>query len=308
VSEIAGLAAVLGGLGLRRGGVVLVHASLSGSGWRDTDVRDTLLAALGPGGTLVVPAFTPENSDTSSAHRRQTAGMTAREKAAFRAAMPPFDPDTTPCPSMGRLAECVRTTPGAVRGAHPQTSFAALGRRAAEMVDGHDPLCHLGENSPLARLYEADAQVLLLRVGFAACTAFHLAEYRTVPAPARRTYRCVVGTAGNWIAYQDAVLDAGDFGAIGEALPGDLTTEGEAAGKPAVLGGIRGLVDHAAGIMSGFRRGMTGNGQLGEVKVGHIVHPGRAQAPGGQHSTGTRGGVWTHGADNGHSTTARTSS
>jgi aminoglycoside 3-N-acetyltransferase len=222
--------------------------------------------------------------------------------------MPPFDPDTTACPSMGRLAECVRTTPGAVRGTHPQTSFAALGPRAAELVGGHHPHCHLGEDSPLARLYEADAQVLLLRVGFEVCTAFHLAEYRTVPPPPLRTYRCVTGNAGNWTAYQDVVLDDSDFGAVGAALPDGLRAEGEAAGKPVVLCGIRGLVDHAQGIMSGFRRGMTGKGQLGDVKVGHIVHPGRVYEPREQHSTGTQGGVWTHGPDNGHSTTARTSS
>ncbi|NUR03385.1 MAG: AAC(3) family N-acetyltransferase [Streptomyces sp.] len=279
MSETAELAALLAELGVRRGGTLLVHASLGGSGWRDTEVRDALLAALGPEGTLVVPAFTPENSDTSSAHRRLTAGMTERQKAAFRAAMPPFVPRTSGCPSMGRLAECVRTTPGAVRSTHPQTSFAALGPRAAALLDRHHPHCHLGELSPLARLYEADAHVLLLRVGFTVCSAFHLAEYRMVPPPALRTYRCVVRSTGNWIAYRDVVLDDSDFGAIGAALPRGLLAEGEVAGKPVALCRIRELVDHGADIMSGFRRGMTGNGQLGDGEVGHIVHPGRGNAP-----------------------------
>lgn len=275
MAEVAELAAALDALGVRRGGTLLVHASLTGSGWRATDVRDTLLAALGPEGTLAVPAFTPENSDTSSAHRRLTARMTQAQKDAFRAAMPPFAPDTTGCPSMGMLAECVRTTPGAVRSTHPQTSFAALGRRAAALMGNHDPHCHLGELSPLARLYEANAQVLLLRVGFEVCTAFHLAEYRMEPPPALRTYRCVVGNAGNWISYRDLVLDDSDFGAVGAILPPDLLAEREVAGKPVVVCGIRGLVDHGRDILSGFRRGMTGNGQLGDGKVGHIVHPGR---------------------------------
>ena len=97
--------------------------------------------------------------------------------------MPPYEPDTTPCPTMGALAECVRTTPGAVRSAHPQTSLAGLGPRAAELLGGHDPHCHLGERSPLARLYAADAHVLLLRVGFEVCSALHLAEYRMTPPP-----------------------------------------------------------------------------------------------------------------------------
>src|SRR5689334_13509412 len=106
-------------LGVRPGGVLMVHASLGGSGLRAAEVRDALLQALGPAGTLVVPAFTPENSDTSRAYQALTDGMTERQLTFFRASMPPYDPRSTPCPGMGALAECVRTTPGAVRSAHP---------------------------------------------------------------------------------------------------------------------------------------------------------------------------------------------
>ncbi|MFI6931716.1 AAC(3) family N-acetyltransferase [Streptomyces sp. NPDC050287] len=231
----------------------MVHASLSGTGTPPARVRDALLDALGPGGTLVVPAFTPENSDTSRAHRALTGGMSDDEVREFRGAMPPFEPDATPCPSMGALAECVRTTPGAVRSAHPQTSLAGLGARAAELLAGHDPSCHLGERSPLARLYEADAQVLLLRVGFEVCSAFHLAEYRMVPPPPRRTYRCVVGDRGNWIAYEDLALDDTDFAATGERLPRDLLVRGVWKEKSVTVFGMRAVVDDACRLLSGSR-------------------------------------------------------
>lgn len=171
--------------------------------------------------------------------------------------MSPFDPDATPCHSMGALAECVRTTPGAVRSAHPQSSFAGIGPRAAELLSGHDPHCHLGEQSPTATLYDADAQVLLLRVGFEVCSAFHLAEYRTRPHARRRTYRCVVGERGNWISYDDVALYDGDFGAIGARLPRELTVEGEWAGKTVTFFRMRAAVDHACNQMSGLGRGMT---------------------------------------------------
>ncbi|NBM17052.1 AAC(3) family N-acetyltransferase [Streptomyces sp. GC420] len=249
-----GLAAVLDGLGVRRGGVLLVHASLRGSGLRDTEVVASLLDALGPEGTLVVPAFTPENSDTSRQYRTLTEGMTEEERAAFRESMLPFEPESTPCPSMGRLAERVRTFPGAVRSVHPQTSFAALGARAAELLGGHDPHCHLGEHSPLARLYESEAQVLLLRVGFEVCSAFHLAEYRLSPPVPMRTYRCVTERKGHWTAYRDIVLDDGDFAAVGAALPRGLLKERDAGGKPAVLFGLREAVDHALGTLTALRR------------------------------------------------------
>ncbi|MFF7265281.1 AAC(3) family N-acetyltransferase [Streptomyces sp. NPDC008159] len=253
MSDITELPRALRELGVRPGGVLMVHASLSGTGWSATGVRDALLTVLGPDGTLVVPAFTPENSDTSPAYHRLTEGMTAREKAEFRAAMPPFEPNATPCPAMGALAECVRTTPGAVRSAHPQTSFAALGARSEELLAAHDPHCHLGERSPMAALYAADAQVLLLRVGFEVCTAFHLAEYRMTPPPPTRTYRCVVEDKGNWIEYEDLSLHDDDFGAIGALLPHDLFKEREFTGKPAFLFGMRDAVDTGLHLMSGYR-------------------------------------------------------
>src|SRR5690606_20301944 len=105
---------------------------------------------------------TENNSDTSRAHLREIAGMTAAEVAEFRANMPAFDPETTPSTGMGRIAETVRTMAGARRSAHPQSSFAAVGRNARHLMDGHALNCHLGEASPLGRLYAADGWVLLV--------------------------------------------------------------------------------------------------------------------------------------------------
>lgn len=128
------LAGELAALGVTDGTTLLVHASLHDTGLDADTLRTALLTALGPDGTLVVPAFTEENSDTSAAHFARIQGMTRRQAAAFRATMPAFDPLTTPCAAMGRLAESVRTAPGAVRSTHPQTSFAAIGRRAEELL------------------------------------------------------------------------------------------------------------------------------------------------------------------------------
>ncbi|MEU1469061.1 AAC(3) family N-acetyltransferase [Streptomyces sp. NPDC005761] len=209
----------LAALGVERGGVLMVHASLSAVGAVDGGaeaVAAGLRDALGPEGTLVVPSFTPENSDTSPQYRALVHGLDDREREAVRAAMPAFDPATTAAPSMGRLSETVRLTPGAARSAHPQTSFAALGPLAGHVVAEHRPDCHLGEDSPLARLHELRAQILLLGTGFGSCTAFHLAEYR-VPSPPRRTYRCVVrdGDRRRWWEYEDVALDDSDFTALG---------------------------------------------------------------------------------------------
>lgn len=212
-------AARLSEFGVERGGVLLVHASLRAVGRAGGGARtviDALRGALGPQGTLVVPSFTPENSDTSPAYRDRVRGLDAEAREAVRAGMPPFDATASPAPSMGVLAETVRLTTGAERSGHPQTSFTALGPAARELTAHHRPDCHLGEDSPLARLYEADAQILLLGTGFATCTAFHLAEYR-VPDPPRRLYRCVVTAQGRrrWWEYEDIELDDSDFAALG---------------------------------------------------------------------------------------------
>ncbi|MEV6024310.1 AAC(3) family N-acetyltransferase [Streptomyces sp. NPDC052036] len=75
----------------------------------------------------------------------------------------------------------------------PSQPSAPLSRR---IVSGHSPRCHLGECSPLARLYEEGSQVLLIGVGFAPCTAFHLAVYR-MPEKPMQEYHCVVRVRGS---------------------------------------------------------------------------------------------------------------
>jgi aminoglycoside 3-N-acetyltransferase len=219
------LDADLRALGVAAGQTLLVHASMRRLGpvrGGAVAVVAALRDVLGGEGTLVVPSGTADNSDTSSVHLARIAGMSPDEVRRFRAAMPPFDPATTPSTGMGRVAELVRTTPGAVRSAHPQTSFAALGPLAEKIVSGHAPDCHLGEASPLAQLYELDAWILLLGVGYQACTALHLAEYRYTANPPRRTYRCVVTCDGRaqWWEYTDVVLDDRDLGRIGGELDG----------------------------------------------------------------------------------------
>lgn len=245
-------------LGVSRNGVLMVHASLSGTGAAPESVRDALLDALGPKGTLIVPTFTPENSDTSRAHQQAVAGKSGGEVEKYRRAMPPFAPDTTGCPTMGALAECVRSTSGAVRSGHPQTSLAGLGPRARRLLRRHPLRSHLGRLSPMSKLYAADAQILLLRVGFEVCSAFHYAEYLVRPRPPRRTYRCVVGEPGNWISFRDLSLDDSDFGEIGARLPRSFLNEGEWASKTVTLCAMRDVVGDVRDRMTGYRQALAG--------------------------------------------------
>jgi aminoglycoside 3-N-acetyltransferase len=180
-----------------------------------------LLDAVGPGGTLVAPAYTPENRDPS----RWTDPVVPVELwPLIRASIPAFEPPLTPSAGVGAIAERIRTWPGAVRSAHPQTSFAAIGPRAETLMAEHAPESPLGERSPLARLERAGASALLLGVGYDRCTAFHLAEYR-LPDPPRRTHGCAVTTASGreWITFDSVALDASDFPQLGAAFTANRT-------------------------------------------------------------------------------------
>jgi aminoglycoside 3-N-acetyltransferase len=217
------LAAALGESGLSPGQIVLVHASLRRIGAM-TDGAATLVAALrevvGDEGTIVVPTFTSWNSDTSRTYHAHTSRMGRIRAVLYRWAIPAFDVDKSSSIECGQLSEYLRRLPGAVRSAHPQTSFAALGRDAQWLMSDHALESHLGERSPLAKLFDAKAQVLLLGVGFDKCTAFHLAEYRYQSEPPSARYGCAMKVDGRstWCRYTDVVLDDSDFHECGQDM------------------------------------------------------------------------------------------
>ena len=221
------LVADLRALGVRRSQDLLVHSSLRNLGRVEGGAR-TVLAALrataGPEATIVVPTHTAHNSLSSRDFRAASEGLSGTELDRFIVNMPGFDPVSTPSSGMGVFAEFVRTSPGAVRSSHPQTSFAALGPRAAECAGGHALGCHLGESSPLGWLDRRRAAVLLLGVGYAVCTAFHLAEYRLPGERPRRTYHCfTMGHGGRQEQkFRDVDLIDSDFEALGGRMDQEL--------------------------------------------------------------------------------------
>jgi len=244
---VESLAGDLRRLGLRAGDIVLVHTSLSSLGWvcgGAVAVVEALLSVLGRSGTLVVPTHSGGLSDPA-----EWGNPPVPESwwDTIRATMPPFRPATTPTRGMGAVPEVVRTWPDARRSDHPHVSFAAVGPQASAITGAHPLPDGLGEGSPLARLYELDAAILLLGVGHDRNTSLHLAEYRSgVRRRVQQSGPVLVDGERRWVSWDDIDLDEGDFVPLGSALERHgLVRVGSVGTASARLMRQRAVVDYA---------------------------------------------------------------
>jgi aminoglycoside 3-N-acetyltransferase len=246
-NTVASLTAAFAALGVRRGETLLLNSSLSSLGWVAGGAQATiesLRAALGPDGTLVAPTFSGDRSEPS---RWRDPPVHESWHAILRAEMPAFDPETTPTRDMGAIPEALRRWPGAVRGRHPRLSFAALGPRAAEIVQVDDVTFGFGDRGPLGRLYALDARCLLLGVGWANATALHLAEYRWGGRAEIEEGAAVMREGRRvWETYRDFAFDDSGFPGIGAQFEATgAVARGRIGAADARLFEMRAVVDFA---------------------------------------------------------------
>jgi len=153
----------LAGLGIEPGDVIFVHSSMKRIGnvknGPDT-VIDALLSAVGPEGTVLMPAYSmPQHSQ-----------LAALEDYGG------FDPLTTPA-TVGFLPETFRKREGAVRSIHPTSSVSAIGKLAEKMTGSH----HLspttfGRGTPFHNFLEADGKLLGIGIDIGPVTFYHIIE------------------------------------------------------------------------------------------------------------------------------------
>jgi aminoglycoside 3-N-acetyltransferase len=144
----------LAAIGVQRGGVLLVHAAFSKIAPVEGGPQgliEALLAAVGPGATLVMPSMADDDDI-------------------------PFERRHTPCRGVGVVADCFWRMPGVLRSDSPH-AFAATGPHAAQITLPHPVDVPHGVNSPPGRVHELDGHVLLLGVGHDADTTIHVAEH-----------------------------------------------------------------------------------------------------------------------------------
>jgi aminoglycoside 3-N-acetyltransferase len=205
------LVADLRRLGVRAGGVTMVHTRMSAIGWvvggSETVVR-ALLDVLGPEGTLTAYASWEE-------HTYRLTERPPAHRDAYQEEPPVFDLATSEAVrEHGRIPERVRTWPGAERSAHPEASVVAVGARARWVTYPHPDEDAYGGDSPFARLVEAGGQVLLLGAPLETTTLLHHAE-AIADAPGKRlvNYRVAVAEGGGAVerTFMDIDTSAGAF-------------------------------------------------------------------------------------------------
>jgi aminoglycoside 3-N-acetyltransferase len=149
--------------GVREGGVLLVHSSFRSlghvPGGPETVIRG-LLRALGPDGTLLMPALSYE-------HVLPT--------------RPYFDVRQTPS-NVGAIPEFFRTRPGTRRSVHPTHSVCGAGPLADVLLEDHlldSTPC--GPHSPFRLLPDHGGQILMLGCGLRPNTSMHAIEELVEP-------------------------------------------------------------------------------------------------------------------------------
>lgn len=154
----ARIAEGLVGAGVRPGGTVLVHSSLKSMGpvpGGPETVILGLLQALGPEGTLLLPALS---------------------YATVHAGNPVFDVLHTPS-CIGAIPEYFRTRPGTIRSVSPTHSVCGVGLRAEELLSSQqldDTPC--GPHSAFRALRDIGGQIVMLGCGLAPNTSMHAVE------------------------------------------------------------------------------------------------------------------------------------
>jgi aminoglycoside 3-N-acetyltransferase len=267
----SGLVRDLKDLGLRSGGVVMVHCRLSALGHvvggAETVVR-AVLDALGPGGTLV--AYTgwqdapPDDLDVLNKEARR----------AYLDEQPAYDPRVAPARrDHGRVPETLRTWPGALHSGHPEAGVAAVGPLAWEITASHPDDDAYGAGTPYARLVDLGGQVAMLGAPLDTVTLVHHAEAVAKVQDKRRVlYRYPVfeGDQRVWRMFSDIDTSEGalpyehliaeDYIAYfaRSALAAGYGRSGQLGEATAHLFEARPLVEHAVSwIERNFPRGTT---------------------------------------------------
>lgn len=205
-------------LGLKAGDIVIVHSSMSKIGWiagTSVAVVNALMEVLTPEGTLVMPTMTSDNTDPEN---WKNPPVPDDWKQIIRDNMPAYHPEYSTSRGMGRIAETFRNYPGVLRSNHPQSSFTAWGKNNGDICSRHDLTPCFGENTPLEKLYNLNAKILLLGVDHGNNTSLHYAECKANfdNKPMQKQGAALFDEGKRvWVSFEDLDYNDEDFLQVG---------------------------------------------------------------------------------------------
>jgi len=213
------IVAKLKALGVKSGMVLETHLALSAFGYvigGAQAVVDALIECVGYDGTLVMPMQDANNCDPSM---WDSPPIDHDLHQLVRDNTPAFNKKESDGVEMGAIADNFRRRDGVIISNNPSLAYAAWGKYAKLICDHQSLHFSLGEESPIAKMYELNASVLLIGAPYSKCTCMHLAEYRS-------TYRPIVIQAAAveingkrvWKKYLDIDLNSKIFNDIGTAM------------------------------------------------------------------------------------------
>lgn len=241
-------------LEIKEGAQIMVHSSLKSMGWiagGAQAVVEALMETVTDSGTIVMPSQSADNSDPVY---WMEPPIPENWHAELRQELPAYDPHLTPLRGMGKIAECFHRLPQTIRSPHPAHSLMAWGKDAAEWMREHPLDDSFGERSPLAKMMEAEVQILLIGVDFDTCTALHYAEFAQEDRTTSPQGAAILLDGERvWQKFDCVDMDSDRFPDIAKDFPGEIKTGtlGQAevkltAMRPLVEFGIQWLRNNSA--------------------------------------------------------------
>ena len=246
-------------MGLKKNDVVMVHTSLKRMGYvcgGAQAIIEALMEVVGEEGTIMMPTQSWKNLDPEEGVHWDA---DESDWQIIRDNWPAYDKNLTPTNTMGAVSEMFRQWPGSIRSDHPARSVCAWGKHAKYLTENHDLSNIFGEGSPVAKLYELNAKVLLLGVGYDKNTSIHLADVR---AEYPGKHDCVEYSAINengvrvWKEYSTLFVDGEDFVDIGNDFEkGNKVSFGKIGDATIRLMSQRDIVDYSVEWIEKNRKG-----------------------------------------------------
>lgn len=223
-------------LGVRPGGVLMVHSSFKSLGPVPGGIQtliDGLKDALRPEGTLLMPGLSWEAVDAEH---------------------PFFDVRQTPT-CVGAIPEYFRKMKGTIRSVHPTHSVCGQGNLVEELFRDHKlDTTPCGEQSPFSKLKYYNGQVLMLGCGLLCNTTIHAVEeaagapYLFQPEPVEYTITGYDGIAIKSVHKRHGHAPQ-NFDRVRPGLIGSGLAEGYVLKAFCHLYDARALWDHALAMM-----------------------------------------------------------